>query len=131
MLRGRIFLTTRAGKWAGTEQRRGEKEENVTFFSGHFGAQRGYSIKLMLSFLDPVCQEPRILWGEFVPDPWHFYFRTQRLRVKSPSILSIPARPVVMDGCPLGTWQFRPYLWGIGLSRFCGGKIYIHIHIHI
>lgn len=31
MLRGRIFLTTRAGKWAGIEQRRGE-EENVTFF---------------------------------------------------------------------------------------------------
>lgn len=32
MLRGRIFLTTRAGKWAGIEQRRGEEEENVTFF---------------------------------------------------------------------------------------------------
>lgn len=75
-------MTTRVGKWA-ARSNGGRRKIGRRFLS--FFAVKG-AIRLMLSFLDPVCQEPRILWGEFVPDPWHFYFRTQRLRVKSPSI---------------------------------------------
>lgn len=91
--------------------------QRLTSFSSLF-ALKGV-IKLMLSFLDPVCQEPRILWGVRSRSLAFLFPHTQQLRVKSHQ--PIPAGHVVKDVCPLGTWQFRPYLLSIELAGFVVG----------
>jgi hypothetical protein len=74
----------------------------------------------MLSFLDPVCQEPRILWGVRSRSLAFLFPHIQQLRVKSHQ--PIPAGYVVMDACLLGTWQFRPYLLSVGSAGFVEGR---------
>lgn len=61
-------------------------------------------IKLMLSFFDPVCQEPRILWGVRSRSLAFLFPNTQQLRVKSHQ--PIPAGHVVMDICLSGLGNF-------------------------
>lgn len=110
MLRDRMAQLPESGRWAG---RRSGRRGMTDPFPSVFFTQGG--IRLMLSFSDPVCQEPRILWG-VRSRSLAFLFPHSTVASQEPPIR--PSWPCGDGWLPLGDLAISAIPLCIGLGRF-------------